>query len=309
MATMFVTGATGVLGRAAVAELLDAGHTVRALARNAGRAAVVAAMGAEPVVGDIYDVDDMKRAIAGADTVMHLATRIPTITRGRSASAWAENSKLRVVGTRVLVDAALANSVDRFVAESITFIYRDGGAEWLDEQSPIDSGVALAPVDALEREVERFAVDGGAGIALRFGSFYGDAARSTGEYLRLARWRLAPALGDPNGYVSSIDTADAGRAVAASLAAPAGAYNVVDDVPLTRREYADSFAAAFGSRRLHVIPPWLAKLGGGVSDAIMRSQRVRHAAFTAATGWTPERRSAREGWPAIAAARREANHG
>jgi nucleoside-diphosphate-sugar epimerase len=311
MDTIFITGATGVLGRPTVAALLDAGHAVRALARNEQRAAVIRAAGAEPVVGDIYDVDDMKRAIEGAGTVMHLATRIPAIIRGRSAAAWAENNKLREVGTGVLVDAALANGVGRFVAESITFIYADGGSEWIDEQSPVDAGVALSAVTTLEREVERFTSEGGIGIALRFGSFYGVAARSTDEYLRAARLRVAPALGDPNGYVSSIDTGDAGRAAAASLGAPAGVYNVVDDVPLTRREYADAFARAFGLGHLRIVPAGPVKRVGGTvaSEALLRSQRVRHAAFTEATGWMPERASAVEGWQAVAAARREGSRG
>src|SRR5439155_1153204 len=128
----------------------------------------------------------------------------------RSASAWAENTKLRELGTRVLVDAALSNGVRRFVAESITFIYRDGGSEWLDEHAPVDATPGLEPVVTLEHEVERFTAAGGSGIALRFGSFYGAAARSTDEILRTARWRIAPALGDPDGYLSSIDTDDAG---------------------------------------------------------------------------------------------------
>jgi nucleoside-diphosphate-sugar epimerase len=310
MGTMFVTGGTGVLGRAAVSQLLDAGHTVRALARDDGRAAVIAAAGAEPILGDIFDGDDMKRAVAGADAVVHLATRIPPFTRAWRGSSWAANTKLREVGTRVLVDAALANGVSRFVAESITFMYGDGGSAWLDEQSPVEASIAaIAPVIVLEREVERFSAEGGSGVALRFGAFYGADARSTTELLQLGKWRLAPALGDPNGYFSSIDTDDAGRAVAASVRAPAGIYNVVDDVPLTRREYADAFAAAFGLGKLRMLPTWLVKLGGAAADAMMRSQRVNHAAFTAATGWTPERPSAVEGWRAVAAASREASRG
>jgi nucleoside-diphosphate-sugar epimerase len=309
MATIFVTGATGVLGRASVARLLDSGHTVRALARTEERAAAVAAAGAEPFVGNIYDVDDMKRAIAGADTVMHLATRIPEFTRAWRPSAWAANTKLRTVGSRVLVDAALANGVDRFVAESITFIYRDAGSAWIDEHAPVAPIAALEPVIALEHEVERFTAEGGTGVALRFGAFYGADARSTDELLRLAKMRLAPAVGHPDAYFSSIDTDDAGRAVAAAVHAPAGVYNIVDDVPLTRREYADAFAAAFGLGKLWILPTWMVKLGGAAAAAMMRSQRVGHAAFTAATGWTPEHPSAVEGWQAAAAANRKGSRG
>jgi nucleoside-diphosphate-sugar epimerase len=314
MNTVFVIGATGVLGRETVAGLLEAGHEVRALARNAERVAAISAMGAESVVADIYDRDAMTEAVAGADTLLHIATRIPPATEVRSASAWAENSRLRVEGTKVLVDAALAAGVGRVVAESITFIYRDGGSEWLDEHSAVEATAALEPVIALENEVARFNAAGGGnvgnvGIALRFGSFYGPEARSTDEYLTLARRRLAPVLGPPNGYVSSIHTHDAATAVVASLAAPAGVYNVADDEPLTRREYADAFARAFGLRRLRITPqPIVRLMGGAAMQALVRSQRVSNGLLKATTGWTPATRSAVDGWAEIAAARKESSH-
>src|SRR5260221_10315882 len=118
MATAFVTGATGVLGRGTVERLLAAGHTVRALARTEARAPAVAATGAEPVVADIYDRDAMTRAMAATHVVPHLATRIPPITQARKPSAWAENTRFRAVGTKVLVHAALPPHAGRFVPDA-----------------------------------------------------------------------------------------------------------------------------------------------------------------------------------------------
>jgi nucleoside-diphosphate-sugar epimerase len=309
MATVFVTGATGVLGRGTMVRLVEEGHRVRALARNAERASVISAMAAEPVVADIYDTDAMTRALSGADSLLHLATRIPPLTRARRASAWAENTRLRAVGTKVLVDAALAAGVGRVVAESITFIYRDGGSEWLDEHSPVEATVGLQSVVILEDEVARFTARGGVGISLRFGLFYGADTRGTDEYLKTAALRVAPVLGPPEGYMSSIHTSDAARAVVDSFGAPAGTYNVVDDVPLTRREYVDAFARAFGFRRLRFVPPSVVRaVGGAAAQALLRSQRVSSGALRSATGWAPELPSAVEGWAAVAATRREASN-
>jgi nucleoside-diphosphate-sugar epimerase len=204
----------------------------------------------------------------------------------------------------VLVDAALANGVQHFVAESITFLYVDGGSEWLDEHSPVDAGIGLQPVVTLEHEVARFTEAGGIGVALRYGAFYGADARNTDEFLTAAKRRIAPAVGPSTGFVSSIETRDAARATAAALGAPAGVYNVVDDHPLTRRELADAFASAFGLPRLHIPPGFAVRVAGGAAaQALVRSQRVSNAAFKAATGWQPERVSAAEGWQAIAASR------
>lgn len=302
MATAFVTGATGVLGRGTVERLLDQGHHVRALARSPERAAVISALGAEPVVADIYDVDAMTRAMSGVDSVLHLATRIPPVTQARKASAWEENTRLRAIGTKVLVDAALAAGVGRVVAESITLIYRGGGADWIDERSTVEPTPGLESVVTLEREVERFTAAGGVGIALRFGLFYGSEARSTDEYLQAAARRVAPVLGAAGAYLSSIDTGDAGNAVVASYQAPAGVYNVVDDVPLTRRAFTDAFATAFGFRHLRIVAgPVVRIAGGAAAQALLRSHRVCNAAFRNATGWAPEMPSAIEGWKRVAA--------
>jgi nucleoside-diphosphate-sugar epimerase len=114
-------------------------------------------------------------------------------------------------------------------------------------------------------------------------------------------------LGAPDGYLSSIHTGDAAAAVVAAFTAPAGVYNIVDDVPLARREFADAFARAFGCRRLRIIPPALVRMtGGGAAQALLRSQRVRNAAFRDATGWAPAIPSAVEGWKAVAATREAA---
>jgi nucleoside-diphosphate-sugar epimerase len=309
MATIMITGATGVLGRHAVARLQHEGHRVRGLARNAERAAAVAALGAEPVVGDIYSRADMERAMTGVDAGFHLATRIPPVAQSRKPAAWAENTKLRAVGTKVLVDAALACGVERFVAESIVLIYPDSGARWIDETTPVDASPALESVVQLEAEVARFAAQGGVGVSLRFGMFYGPDARSTDEFVEAAAHKIAPAIGKARGYVSSIHTFDAAEAVVAALGAPSGSFNVVDDVPLTRREIADAFAHAFGSPHLRIVPSPVIKAAGGASaQALLRSLRVRNDAFAQATGWKPTIPSAVEGWAAIAAERGVLSH-
>lgn len=301
MATVFVTGATGVLGRGTVARLVEGGHHVRALARSAERASLITAMAAEPVVADIYDHDAMTRAMTGTDVMLHLATRIPPVTQARKPSAWTENNKLRAVGTRVLVDAAQAAGVDRVIAESITFIYSDGGSEWIDERSPVDAGAGLQSVVTLEEEVARFASAGGVGVSLRFGVFYGAEARATDEYLKVAARHVAPVLGAPDGYISSIHTSDAASAAVAAFDAPSGVYNVVDDEPLTRRDFVDAFARAFGFRRLRFIPPKVVTfVGGATAQPLLRSQRVRNTAFRAATGWSPAIPSAVDGWASVA---------
>ena len=70
---VFVTGASGWIGRALVPELLDAGHAVAGLARSDEAVATVAAMGAEVLRGDLTDLETLENGAESADGVVHLA--------------------------------------------------------------------------------------------------------------------------------------------------------------------------------------------------------------------------------------------
>ncbi|MGH9207443.1 MAG: NAD-dependent epimerase/dehydratase family protein, partial [Acidimicrobiales bacterium] len=143
---------------------------------------------------------------------------------------------------------------------------------------------------------------GRAGVVLRFAQFYGPGAVHTIEMVRMARrFGIAPTIGDPRGYLSSIHRDDLGPAVVAALNAPAGIYNVGDDAPLPRHELHIVLAQSVGRPRLREIGGLAARLGGGRAESASRSQRLANSAFKAATGWAPTVSSAREGWAAIIA--------
>ena len=70
---VFITGGTGLIGSAVVAELLGNGHTVLALARSESSALAVEAIGAEVLRGGLADLDILRAGAAQADGVIHLA--------------------------------------------------------------------------------------------------------------------------------------------------------------------------------------------------------------------------------------------
>jgi nucleoside-diphosphate-sugar epimerase len=305
---VFVTGATGVLGRPVVRLLVDQGHRVRALARSASNDQLLARLGAEPVRGDLFDAASVAAAVAGSDAVLHLATRIPPRGKAAGADAWAENNRIRTEGTRNLVDAALAAGASTVLYPGICFIYGDGGDGWIDaETAEVDAGPALASTLIAEDEVRRFALGGGRGIVLRMGYFYGPEAESSLDTLALARRGAAVLAGPGDAFYPSVWVEDAAAAVVAALrSAPAGIYDVVDDEPLPRRELARAVADAAGRPFVLRPPMWLLKLVGGAQTEFMgRSQRVSNRRFKAATGWAPTIPDARDGWQRIAAALRQ----
>src|SRR6201989_2094709 len=70
---VFITGATGLIGSAVVAELIAHGHTVAGLARSETAAATLAGAGADAVRGGLADLDAVHAGAADADGVIHLA--------------------------------------------------------------------------------------------------------------------------------------------------------------------------------------------------------------------------------------------
>jgi len=70
---VFVTGGSGTIGSAVVAELLGHGHTVLALARSDGSAQATKDAGAEPLRGGLGDLDILRAGAAQADGVISLA--------------------------------------------------------------------------------------------------------------------------------------------------------------------------------------------------------------------------------------------
>jgi nucleoside-diphosphate-sugar epimerase len=306
---VFLTGGTGAIGPATVRGLRDKGHEVRAVARTDQKAAQLRALGADPVVVDLFDGDAVKATVDGCEAVLHLATNVPQLRKMSSKDGWSAHNQLRTTANELLIDAALTTGARTFVKESVMFSYPDRGDAWIDESTPADESIdMLRPTLEGERMVDRFSAEGGRGVVLRFGSFYGPTARSVDEALRLARWRLSMLAGKPDGYVSSIHTDDVAGAAVAALDAPAGLYNVVESEPATRREYLDAFSAAFGLRKLRPMPTWLVKLTArSGAEAVIRSQRVSNKKLRDATGWTPRYPSVREGWPAVAR-EREAGH-
>jgi nucleoside-diphosphate-sugar epimerase len=305
---VFLTGATGAIGRYALPALVAAGHDVTALTRSPAKAEQAKAQGATPATVDLFDRQALAAAVAGHDAVVNLATSIPTsMTRSAGAKGWEENSRIRTEGVANLVDAALAHDVSRFVQESIAFAYADSGDRWIDEDQPLHPAGPVEPVAAAEASARRFAEAGDdrSAVILRFGLFYGPGSAHTEAMLKAARRHVGPSFGPADHWVSSIHLEDAAAAVAAGLTAPGGTYNVVDE-PVTWRELAEAVGEAVGEAPWLRIPGRLTSLFGARSGTLYRSQRASNRRFREATGWSPRYRSVWDGWPAVVAAAEEA---
>lgn len=300
---ILVTGATGVVGRRLVPNLLNSGHRVLVVARPSERREGLVKSGATAVEADLFDSASLRRAVTGCDAVINLATHMPTSSSQMiHLAAWKENDRVRKEGSSNLVDASLAEGAKRFIQESYAPVYPSSGDRWIGEETPLRPVRYNRTIVDAERSGQRFTKAGGTGVVLRFASFYGADSRFMLEGIRQVRDGRAFLPGSPDAYFSSVSHDDAATATAAALDIPAGTYNVVDDEPLTRRKYFESLARALGVPPPKPVAFWMRWLLGTLGENLSRSLRISNKKLKSVSDWKPMYPSVREGWPPVMAA-------
>ena len=301
---VFVTGATGVIGRRVVRELLRSGLRVTAVGRTETKRAELERMGATAIPSPCDERGRISRRSAasllrGHEVVVNLATHMPASSvRMLLPWEWRENDRVRRDDAAALVDAAIDAGVRRFIQESFAPVYADGGDRWLHESSPLQPARSSRTVLDAEAAATRFTESGGIGIVLRFGALYGPDAVMR-EMIENARKGWSPLPGAPDAYWSSVAQDDAASATVAAVrsAVAAGVYNVTDNEPLQRAQWVASLVGSIGVPMPKFMPAWMTNLGGSGVRLLSRSQRISNEKFRRATGWSPKWASAREGLP------------
>jgi nucleoside-diphosphate-sugar epimerase len=298
---ILLTGATGVVGRRLVPLLRNAGHTVTAVARSSAGKELVTRHGATAIEFDLFDPGAVRRAVEHHDAVVNLATHIPPPSRILLPWAWRENDRLRREASAIVADACISASVPRLVQESFAPVYPDRGDRWIDETTTIEPVKYNRTIADAEASVDRFSRSGRTGVTLRFGGFYGPDAAQTIEMIKFIKRGWAPLPGPPEAFISSISHDDAAAATAVAIALPSGTYNVVDDEPVTHREFVDSLASALNVPAPKLPPSWVTPLFGSLGEMAARSLRMSNKKLRTASGWAPKYGSVRDAWGSLVA--------
>jgi nucleoside-diphosphate-sugar epimerase len=313
---VFVAGATGVLGRALVPQLVAAGHDVVGMTRSASKQDLVRSLGARPVVADALDPDAVAQVVASAEpeVIVHELTALSGPMSMRDARhperfrGAIMTNRLRTEATDHLLAAGRAVGTRRFVAQSFgAFRFARTGGPVQTEDDPLDPDAPGFPQPGLEAilYLERAVttIEWGAGLALRYGGFYGPGTSvslaADAQIAAPIRKRRFPIVGDGGGVWSHVHIEDAAAATVAAVDhGQPGVYNIVDDDPAPVREWLPALAKALDAKPPRRIPRWLGRLLAGETATLMMTE-ARGASNEKAKrelGWKPRYASWRQGF-------------
>ncbi|HYU86683.1 MAG TPA: NAD(P)-dependent oxidoreductase, partial [Kribbellaceae bacterium] len=208
---VFVTGATGALGRHLVPGLVAAGHEVTATTRTPGKVAQLREAGAEPVVVDGLDREAVIAAVRAAapEVIVHEMTALAGMRSLRNPDkAFAATNELRTRGTGNLLAAAARAGTRRVIAQGYAGAGPDkrSGGRLKTEEDPLDwrpiRSAAQMPA-AIRHVEETVPLEAPEGLVLRYGGFYGPGASDV--LVDMVRKRQVPVIGGGTGISSFIE--------------------------------------------------------------------------------------------------------
>ena len=310
---IFVAGASGVIGKRLLPKLIEAGHQVTAMSRTAKNAEGIKAMGAHFVMGDAFNGGAMNSLLANAkpDVVIHQMSSLPDrIEPSDVATQLAENDRLRVLGTRNLVSAAVAAGCKRVIAQSVAFAYDPAGtslkveADLLYGAAPKAFNGMIASVVSLERAVMKEPkVEG---VVLRYGYLYGPgtAYASDGTFAEDVKARKISIIGDGTGVYSFIHVDDAVAATLLAIQGPPGVYNIVDNEPAAIKDWLPYYAQALQAKEPKTAGKFLASFGAGPYGLylMLEQKGASNAKAKQQLGFAPKYASWRQGFKEMLAA-------
>jgi nucleoside-diphosphate-sugar epimerase len=191
---VFLAGASGVLGSRLVPLLVDAGYIVGAMTRSVAKADRLAALGAQPIVCDVFDRPGLFSAVRAftPDVLLHELTDLPDELENLPEDSRL-NARIRVEGTRNLLDSLEGVGPTKVVAQSVAWTMRPG--------------LEADAVASLER-----AVLAASGVILRYGLLYGPDTYFEGElppaprvHIDTAAARTLEALDAPSGILTVVE--------------------------------------------------------------------------------------------------------
>jgi len=265
MSQVFITGATGLIGRFLTEQLLSENQIVTALCRRKP----ADAGGIQWVEGDVTDPFSLTAAMKGAEVVVHAAA-VVSFQPGEEKLL----ERVNVGGTGNVVNACLRSSVQRLVhMSSVSSIGRYPGSDIVDEKAPWDGGRSPYGKTKYRAELEVFrGQEEGLEVAVANPTVVlapGELHRSTG---RLFRYALDGRPFYTDGLAGCVDVRDVARIIAMMVSGKGtGQRYLLNAEMIGWRDLFTGLARRFGTR-----PPWI-RIPPGALAVAAAIEKVRSA--------------------------------
>lgn len=219
--TVFLAGATGVIGEPLSKALVEKGYVVYGTTRSADKAKALESAGVKPIIVDVFDAQALENAVTAAkpDVVINQLSSLPKgLKEEEMAEGLKRDSRIRIEGTKNLVAASEKAGVSKYIAQSFMYyapsdkaITEDG--EWYPEDDEM-YGESIKSIKSLESQTlaGKFTP-----VVLRYGWIYGGKSGFDAA---------------PEGYAGLHIDALVDATVRAVEADLNGVYNVADDNPI-----------------------------------------------------------------------------
>lgn len=279
---VFVTGASGWIGSATVAELLAAGHQVTGLARSDASASALRSRGAAVLRGDLDDLESLRAGASAADAVVHLANKHDWSDLAESNRA--ERAAVETIGE------ALAGTRRRFVVAA--------GVAGLVQGRPAteEDRVPWSGPDSPRGGTEQLALDlveqGVGSVVVRFApTVHGEGDHGfIASLVGTARARgVSGFVGDGSTGWSAVHRSDAARLVRLGVEqAPTGAVlQAVAEESVSTRMIAEAIGHGLDLPTASIPPADAAEHFGFLGALLAMDLTATSRATGELLGWTP----------------------
>lgn len=234
MSKIFVTGATGLIGTRLSKRLIEEGHEVAGFTTSEKGQQKLESMNVKAYIGDILKADTIDEAVGDfkPDIIINQITDLKNVDMSA-------NTKVRIEGSKNLMDAALKHNVKKVIAQSIAFTYEPGEG-LATEETPLDFNstgdrkITVDGVEGLEKQTAR--IDDY--VVLRFGWLYGPGTWY-GKDGMIYNQFMDGNVTLSDGVTSFVHLDDAVETSIQAINFDSGIYNVADDEPVKGSDFAE----------------------------------------------------------------------
>src|SRR5271165_7179221 len=268
---ILVTGATGFLGSHVARHLLADGADLRLLTRSTSRTDNIADLPAEPVVGDLRDLDSLKRGMTGCEVVFHVAADF---------RVWAINGQelyqSNVEGTRNILLAARDSGVRRVVyTSSVATMGFGNNGHMTDENAPVGLSNMIGDYKRSKFMAEQLVIEAARGgrdvVMVNPTTPIGERdikPTPTGQIVVDFLKRKFPAYVDTGLNLVDVEDCANGHLLAAEKATPGERY-ILGGENLTLKQILDKLASITGLPSPSIRLPYAVAYATGVVDTLV----------------------------------------